>query len=268
MGTKYPTQAATGYNATPPADDGTSVEANRITWAKHKTKLADPVKNLADAMNTALLAALDHSVVDTAVNLTTTAIHHVRTVNVTAAITVSLGDAATMAVGYVVSVKNSHSAAITIDLATGADTLNGSAGGSISLSPEQILLFTVTTGADGYIHNVNQTNAEIQAAIKNVSGGIYFGRVNSAGTVVSGNSGFTVSKTGSGTYRLEHGLTTIAFSFVITTTDDSAGLPTYAHRREFSRTAGADTDNLDIEMYTGGTSTSVEAAWAFILILD
>ena len=29
------------YNATPPADDGSLVEANRITWAKIKDKIGD-----------------------------------------------------------------------------------------------------------------------------------------------------------------------------------------------------------------------------------
>jgi len=49
MGAKYTTQAATGYNSSPPADDGSQTASNLITWAGIKTKLADPVKTLSDA---------------------------------------------------------------------------------------------------------------------------------------------------------------------------------------------------------------------------
>jgi len=38
-----------GYNTSPPSDDGSQTSANRVEWAKHKTKLSDPVKTLAEA---------------------------------------------------------------------------------------------------------------------------------------------------------------------------------------------------------------------------
>ena len=49
----YSTQTISGYNATPPADDGSQVASNQVTWAKHKTKLGDPLKTLAEAIDTA-----------------------------------------------------------------------------------------------------------------------------------------------------------------------------------------------------------------------
>ncbi len=151
MGTKYSSQTISGYNATPPADDGTAVEANRTTWAKHKDKLADPIRVLSQAINTALLLQFDESVLDKGVAYTTVVADHKRTINVTALATQSLGDAATMAVGYIVFIHNSHTVANTVDLATGADTLNGIANGSLTIDPNSAVAFVVNSGADGYI---------------------------------------------------------------------------------------------------------------------
>lgn len=151
MGTKYPTQSTSGYNASPPSDDGTAVSSNEVTWSFIKTKLADILKTFGEDINSAILTHTDESVLDKAVTYTTTAADHKRTINVTAAATQSLGDASTMAVGYIVTIKNSHSAAITVDLATGADTLDGTAAGSLSLAPDAAATFVTTTGADGYL---------------------------------------------------------------------------------------------------------------------
>lgn len=49
----YVSQAISGYNSDPPADDGTISASNQVTWATIKTKLADPIKTLAEAINTA-----------------------------------------------------------------------------------------------------------------------------------------------------------------------------------------------------------------------
>ena len=59
MGTRYSTNSASGYNATPPADDGTVSEANKVKYSTVKTKLADPAKTLADDINTDLVEHFD-----------------------------------------------------------------------------------------------------------------------------------------------------------------------------------------------------------------
>jgi len=150
MGTKYSSQSTSGYNASPPADDGTAVASNEVKWSFIKTKLADVLKTFAEAINTALLLHLDESVLDKAVAFTTTVAEHKRTINITVLATQSLGDASTMGVGYIVTVKNSHTAANTVDLATGADTLDGTADGSVVLEPDGAITFAVNAGADGY----------------------------------------------------------------------------------------------------------------------
>jgi hypothetical protein len=151
MGTRYSSQTIVGYNATPPPDDGSQTAANELTWAKHKTKLGDPIKTLAEAINTALLAHTDESTLDIGSNTTTSLANHKRTLNVTGAFTITLADAATVAANYLVRVKNSHSAAITVDLDTPADTLDGAAGGSISVPPGECIEFGTNAGADGYL---------------------------------------------------------------------------------------------------------------------
>lgn len=53
----YTNQAIANYNNNPPPDDGTTGSDNQLEWAKHKTKLADPVKTLAENINSQSLAA-------------------------------------------------------------------------------------------------------------------------------------------------------------------------------------------------------------------
>lgn len=55
----YDKPSLSGYNANAPADDGTKVASNEVTWSKHKTKLGDPLKTYTDAINNATESALD-----------------------------------------------------------------------------------------------------------------------------------------------------------------------------------------------------------------
>jgi len=149
MGTKYTSKSTSGYNASPPADDGTAVASNEVKWSFIKTKLADVLKTFAEAINTALVTHFDESVINKAVAFTITAAEHKRTINVTALATQDLGDAATMGVGFIVIIKNSHSATNTVGRATGADTIDGTAA-DVTLAAGQSSAFIVNAGADGY----------------------------------------------------------------------------------------------------------------------
>ena len=53
----YTSQSISGYNSSPPPDDGSQTSANLVQWSKHKTKIGDPIKTLAEAMNTAMANA-------------------------------------------------------------------------------------------------------------------------------------------------------------------------------------------------------------------
>lgn len=154
MGAKYTTQSASGYNSSPPPDDGSQSASNLITWLGIKAKLGDPVKTLADAINTALIAALNTSVRQISVADSTVASDHMRTIEiaptVTNTVTVSLGDAATMTSTYLVAVKNSSAVNQIISRATSGDTIDGIAR-NITIPAGASLNFTVNSSANGYL---------------------------------------------------------------------------------------------------------------------
>jgi len=70
-------------------------------------------------------------------------------VNCTAAITITLADAATMKEGYQVTIKNSSSGAVTIT-PSGGDTIDGVAG-SIGIGPQAAVYLSVNESENGYI---------------------------------------------------------------------------------------------------------------------
>lgn len=53
----YTSQSISGYNSSPPPDDGSQTAANKVEWAKHKEKIGDPLKALAEAVNSQAVSA-------------------------------------------------------------------------------------------------------------------------------------------------------------------------------------------------------------------
>ena len=58
MSVNYSGPTISGYNANPPPNDASQVSANELDWDKHKQQLADPIKTLAEAINTAVESAV------------------------------------------------------------------------------------------------------------------------------------------------------------------------------------------------------------------
>lgn len=54
----YSSQSLSGYNTSPPSDDGTASASNQVAWDTVKTKLSDPLKTQAEAINSNLVAQL------------------------------------------------------------------------------------------------------------------------------------------------------------------------------------------------------------------
>jgi hypothetical protein len=149
MGTRYSSQAASGYNSSPPADDGTQVASNLVTWAGVKTKLADPIKTLADAENTALVAALDLSARAISSPDTAIASDHWKTLQVTGSTTVTLSSAASMGAGYEVGVFNAGVGVVTVTPGNAADTINGLSA-SVTVSIKGTKIFRTNQALTGY----------------------------------------------------------------------------------------------------------------------
>lgn len=151
MGTKYSSQAASGYNSVPPADDGTVSEANKGKWSTIKTKLADPVKTLADAINTALGTHFDHGPTALTSNTTLGASHYEKFIQVSGSgVTLTLSDAASLPTGWNCEIVNTDSSnSVTLGRATGGDTINGTAA-DYTLPPLWSVKVFVIAAATGF----------------------------------------------------------------------------------------------------------------------
>lgn len=173
MGSKYTSQSISGYNSSAPADDGTQTDSNKVKWSTIKTKLGDPIKTLAQEMNSALVTALDTSARSITANDTATAADNGKTIEiastVTAALTVTLPDAATVGAGYMVSYFNSGSGTVTV-AKTGSDTINGAT--SLSLYPRMCAAFATNASGNGYIGNI------LNAVVVSTSGNVGIGTSN------------------------------------------------------------------------------------------
>ena len=150
MGTKFSSASRSGYNASPPSDDGTVAASNQVNWSKHKDKLTDPIATQVDDLQTALTTHFNEGPDDKSTNYTTVVGDYKKILNVSAAVTVSLASVADVFTGYRVYVKNSHTADITVDLANAADSLNGTTNGTATIQPQRAIEFIVS-GSGAYI---------------------------------------------------------------------------------------------------------------------
>lgn len=140
----YTEVSISGYNNNPPPDNGTQTSDNEVTWAKHKTKLADPIKTLAEGIddNVASAFAKVFGASETALSTQTTltASHHGRVLSVTNTTTLDLTAAATLGDGWHCVVINADSNTKTID-PNGAETINGSATFTLSNQYDWCIIF-------------------------------------------------------------------------------------------------------------------------------
>jgi hypothetical protein len=152
LGTKYSSQAVSGFDSSPPVDDGTASEANKVKWSSIKNKLASPLKTHAEAINTALVTALDKSCRTVSANDAAAATDHDRTIQVTtSSVSITLADAATMAAGYTVSIANQSSGSITVALATATDTIDTVTNATVAIPAKEVRRYIINTSANGYI---------------------------------------------------------------------------------------------------------------------
>lgn len=128
MSNPYTQPSIAGYNASPPPDDGTAVASNQLQWSKHITKIGNPLKTYAQAIDAAVLAAFGLEFGAAVLTKTT---HYIVTTNdrgrwigVTGTSTITLPSAATVDDGFPLLVTNLGTAIVTID-ADSSELING-----------------------------------------------------------------------------------------------------------------------------------------------
>ena len=143
MSNPYSTQAISGYNASPPPDDGSATDANVLKWSNHKTKLADPLKTLAEAINAQTLTAFgnifgnSHST--KATHYTVIASDIGTFIEVTAAANISLLPVSTAGQGFPLAIINTGSGVVTID-PNSTELINGAL--TATLQPDEWTILT------------------------------------------------------------------------------------------------------------------------------
>src|ERR1041385_296022 len=144
MAAPYTPQAISGYNPTPPADDGSQVVSNRMTWAGVKTELNDPIKTLAESINTAVGTAFGKviggvGVTSTAISYAVVAADQGKLVRATASgITITTPDATDVGAPFVFAINNNSSGTITLD-GSGTQTIDGSLAATVAAGAGMIV---------------------------------------------------------------------------------------------------------------------------------
>ena len=128
MSNVYTEPSISGYNDTPPSDDGANTAANEVTWSGIKTKIGDPVKTYAAAISSAVSTAFGkiffNAVSAESSDYTVVTGDRGKLLSCTGTITITLIAAATAGDGYVIGIKNSGSGVITVD-GYSSETING-----------------------------------------------------------------------------------------------------------------------------------------------
>ncbi len=159
MASPYTSQSSSGYNATPPADDGSAVASNQVLWATIKTKLGDPVKNLADNINSAISTAVGKMPGGASTSTQSTSYQVLSSdqgkliIATASGITVTTPDATSVSTPFQFRVLNNSSGTITVD-GSGTQTIDGnltitvSAGAGVTLD---------TDGTNWYTNGIQGT---------------------------------------------------------------------------------------------------------------
>ena len=152
MGTKYSSNSASGYNTTPPSDDGTVSESNKIKWSTIKEKLADPIKTLVDTINSELDTHFDRGPTSLTSNTTLGASHYNKFVQASGSgVTLTLTDASALGAGWFCDIANTDSSnTVSLARATASNTIN-STSADVSILPLQALRVFVNAAANGFV---------------------------------------------------------------------------------------------------------------------
>lgn len=284
MGTRYTTVSISGYNSSPPPDDGSTGSDNQITWSKHKTKIGDPIKNAVESIDSKLVTALNQESRSITSNDSAVAGDHLKTIEIastvsTSVVTLSLGDAASMANGYIVNVVNRSSYPQTIGRVTTADGINGTAT-NVTIASLQAMAFAVNSGATGYnilsgsgsFNNVTLPDGSAAAPslkIGDEQNGLFSPSASSVGVTLNGiqrasfsTTGFTYSLSSSGaliTSGVTNGSNTADSNaaFIATVAGTSAADPYTRYTVTGGTSWASGLDNSDSDSYKISNNTTL-----------
>lgn len=143
MSNPYTQPSISGYNSSPPPDDGSTTSANQINWQTHLDKIGAPLKTYAEAIDANVLAAFAASFGAAGGVTAKTGAYTVATgdrgttLSVTNATTITLLAAATAGDGFTVGVLDAGNDSVTID-GNASETINGDT--TLVLRPQQFAL--------------------------------------------------------------------------------------------------------------------------------
>ena len=145
MSNPYSSVSISGYNVDPPSNDASEVSSNQLDWVlQHKTKLGDPLKNLAESINTNVVNAFARRL-GTTFELKTTAYSIAapgdqgKIFSVTGTTTITLPLVADAGDGFPVVVINNGSGTVTVET-TVSELIDGST--SFTLAANEFALLT------------------------------------------------------------------------------------------------------------------------------
>lgn len=157
MAAPYTSVTVQNYNLNAPPDDGSQTPSNEITWAKHKTKIGDPLKTALESIDTNLTAAFAKiigggGVTAVADDYTVLAGDQGKLVKMSVASkTITTPSAATVGSPFLFAVLNNSSGDLTID-GSGAQTIDGNATLTV---PSRRGLMLWTDGTNWFTSGVN-----------------------------------------------------------------------------------------------------------------
>ena len=131
MSNPYTQPSISGYNTSPPSNDGAATSNNQVDWDKHKTKLGDPIKTFAEGIDAATLAAFGlvfgAAVREVSSSTSVATGDRGRFISATGTSILTLPAVATAGTGFPVAVVNTGTGIVTLD-GNGSETINGAQG--------------------------------------------------------------------------------------------------------------------------------------------
>ena len=168
MANPYDSVSIQNFNVSPPSDDASQVSGNQLEWKKHLDKHATPLKNLAESINTNVVAAFGKRLGTTfelkATNYSIAAPgDQGKIFSVTGTTTMTLPLVADAGDGFPVAIINNGSGTVTVET-TASELIDGST--SFTLAATEFAI--VTTDGSTWTAAISSVNTFVDTTLKAV----------------------------------------------------------------------------------------------------